>query len=138
MRTLTFKTSKSPDLVFPYLTNTAKFVSVHPVVSNMKYLGDNKYQMFETLKLGVSPISSSYTAFIETCSEAKQVAMTATVMKMNTIKMVFDIIEIPGCAVVKETISIKTKWPVKFTIGQIVKKQHTRLFKNINTLINKM
>lgn len=132
---LTYKVNRSPWLVFDYLTNMSKFVSVHPVINNMLYLEENKYRVFETLKLGLFQFSFTYPAAIDIYYENKRVVMTATLRNSNTIEMVFDIKEIEGAAIVQESINFKTRLPVKAMLCWLFKRQHAKLFKNIENSI---
>ena len=133
--TTKYKIKKTTGFIFDYLTNMSKFIAAHPVIYKMEYLGENKYKVFEALKLGFIPYSFTYSATIEIFYESKQVVMTAVFMKVNTIEMVFDIKEVEDFAIIKEVITFKTKLPIKSILGQVFKKQHAQLFKNIENSI---
>ena len=54
---LSFRIHKKSDLVFDYLTDMQKFVSVHPVISKIDNTGQESYLVHETLKFGFIPFS---------------------------------------------------------------------------------
>ena len=49
---LSFKIHKNIDLVFDYLTDMQKFVSVHPVIFKIENTSAKSYLVHETLKFG--------------------------------------------------------------------------------------
>lgn len=131
---LTYTIQKPVDFVFGCLTNMRTFLLVHPVITKVNYLEKEQYLIFETFKWRFFSCSFTYPATIESDYESKRVVMTATVMEICTIEMVFDIEEAQGFAIVKEVVTFKTKLPIKLILGQIFKKQHAQLFKNIENL----
>ena len=131
---LNYKINKPANFIFDYLTNMTRFASVHPVISKMEYLGENKYLVFETLKWGLIPCSFAYPVTIEIHYEKKQIVMRAIVMKSIKIKMVFNIKDCNGYSIIKEEINFKTALPIQSVMRQVFKKQHTRLFKNIENI----
>ncbi len=133
--TLNYKINKPVDFVFDCLTNMTRFVSVHPVINKVNYLGKDKYLIFETLKLGFIPISFSYPAVIESDYDSKQVVMKAVVMKIVTIEMLFKINETHDCSIVTEKLNFSTAFPIKSIMQRILIKQHALLFKNIQNSI---
>jgi carbon monoxide dehydrogenase subunit G len=132
---LNYKINKPADLVFDCLTNMTRFVSVHPVINKVNYLGHDNYRIFETLKLGLIPISFTYPAVIESDYESKQVVMKAVVMKVAFIEMGFTITENNGYSIVEEEIKFKSVLPIKSIMQQVIVKQHALLFKNIENTI---
>ena len=62
---LTFTLTKPADFIFDYLTDMDKFASIHPVISKIDRLGDNRYLVHETLKIGFIPYSFTYPVAIE-------------------------------------------------------------------------
>ncbi|MCP9769879.1 SRPBCC family protein [Lacihabitans sp. LS3-19] len=132
--TQTFTINKPPNLIFEYLTDMEKFVSVHPVISKMDDRGGENYLVHETLKLGFIPFSFTYPVIIEKNEQEKQVKILATVMKMTKIEMEFNLKKDGDYTVVTEQISFKSPLPIKFIMKSIFRKQHTQLFKNIEKL----
>lgn len=132
---LNYKLNKPADLIFDCLTNMTRFVALHPVIEKVNYLGNDKFKIFETLKLGFIPISFTYPAVIESDYESKQVVMKAVVMKIAFIEMVFTINEKYGYSIVEEQIKFKCALPIKSIMQQVFIKQHALLFKNIENTI---
>jgi carbon monoxide dehydrogenase subunit G len=130
----TYKIKKSAEFIFEYLTDMRKFASVHPVISKIESLGQNKFLVYETLKLGFIPFSFAYPVSIESNKEQKKIVMHATVMKINKIEMIYDIKEDKGVSVVNEQINFKSILPIKFIMERIFKKQHAEFFENVRNL----
>ena len=128
---LSFKLKKTPDFIFEYLTDMQKFVSVHPVISQILNTGDNSYLIHETLKFESIPFSFSYPVTIEKHLGDKIVIIRATVMKLTKIEMKFVLEAEKDFTIVKENIQFKSLLPVKFIMRKILKKQHSQFFKNI-------
>lgn len=63
MTQLTFKIQKDAQTVLSYLTDTQKFVSVHPLIYKMKELNKNKYKVYESVKLGIFTYRFTYQCF---------------------------------------------------------------------------
>lgn len=128
---LSFRIHKHVDLVFDYLTDMQKFVSVHPVISKIENTGENKYLVHETLKLGFIPFSFTYPVTVEKNTSDKTVSIRATVFKLTKIEMKFALKEDQDYTSIDEEIEFKSPLPVKFIMGGIFKKQHAQLFKNM-------
>ncbi|MDQ3111281.1 MAG: SRPBCC family protein [Bacteroidota bacterium] len=134
---LTHKINKSPGFVFGHLTDIQKFVSVHPVIYKMENLQENQYKVFETLKFGFIPYSFSYFATIDGDEKNQHVVMRATVMKINKIEMVFNLMEEEKYTIVEEEIIFKSPLPIKRMMQSIFRKQHMQLFENIGRVEGK-
>jgi len=128
---LTFRLKKTPDIVFDYLTDMQKFVSVHPVITHMDKTGNDSYLVHETLKFGFIPISFTYPVIIEKHPVDKIVIIRATVMKLTKIEMRFVLTADNDFTVVQESIQFKSPLPVKSIMQSIFRKQHSQLFRNI-------
>lgn len=128
---LSFRIKKNTDLVFDYLTDMQKFVSVHPVIFQIDNTGNENYLVHETLKLGFIPFSFTYPVIIEKNSIDKRVIIRATVFKLTKIEMKFVLKPDNDFTIIDEEINFKSPLPVKFIVQNIFKKQHTQLFKNI-------
>ena len=122
---------KDPDIVFDFLTDMQKFVSVHPVISQIDHIGNESYLVHETLKFGVIPFSFTYPVTIEKCALNKTVTIRANVFKLTKIEMKFVLKADNGYTIIDEEILFKSPLPIKFIMEGIFKKQHDQLFKNI-------
>jgi len=128
---LIFKINQTPEMVFDYLTDMQKFVSVHPVISKIDRLSENNYLVHETLKAGLVPFSFTYPVTIQQDLDRKRVEMKATVMKITKIEMTFNLRQENDFTIVEESILFKSPLPIKFIMQNIFRKQHNKLFKNI-------
>lgn len=128
---LSFRIHKNIDLVFGYLTDMQKFVSVHPVISQIDNIGNMSYLVHETLKFGFIPFSFTYPVSIEKCETNKTAIFQATVFKLTKITMSFSLKVVNDYTIIDEEIHFKSSMPVKFIMESIFKKQHEQLFKNI-------
>lgn len=120
--------------VFDCLFNMQKFVEVHPVIYKIKNIGGNSYRISEKLKLGFVPFAFNYTASVEGNSQNGTVVMKALVMKVVKINIVFSLQAEGENTLVNETVTFSSILPVKPILETIFRKQHTRLFENINQL----
>jgi len=129
-----YKLNKSAGFIYEYLTDMQKFASVHPVISKIDSLGQNKFLVHETLKLGFIPISFTYPVSIESNKEQNRVVMNAIVMMINKIEMIYNIKEADGGSIVHEEINFKSMLPIAFIMESIFKRQHAEFFENIRSL----
>ena len=129
---LSFSLHKSPDFIFNSLTDMDKFAALHPVITKIERLSDNRYLVYETLKLGFIPYSFTYFATMESNWANKTVSIKATVMKMTHIEMNFSIRQEGGVSIVEEIITFKSILPVKTFMEKIFREQHTLLFQNMD------
>jgi carbon monoxide dehydrogenase subunit G len=128
---LSFRVHKNLDLVFGYLTDMQKFVSAHPVISQIDNIGSENYLVHETLKFGFILFSFTYPVTIEKNTIDKTVIIRATVFKLTKIEMKFVLRADNDYTIIDEEINFKSPLPVKFIMQSIFKKQHDQLFKNI-------
>ncbi len=128
---LSFRIEKNIDFVFDYLTDMQKFVSVHPVISQIDNIGNESYLVHETLKLGFIPFSFTYPVAIEKNDLEKKVVIRATVFKLTRIEMKFALKADNYFTAIEEEINFKSPFPVTFLMQRIFKEQHNQLFKNI-------
>jgi carbon monoxide dehydrogenase subunit G len=131
---LTFKIKKPADFIFEYLTDMQKFVAIHPVITKIKPTGNNTYLVYETLRFLGMPFSFTYPVVVNGNSPENSVIISATVMKLTKIKMVFKLKPDIDFTVVAESIEIKSPLPVKRTVQRIFKEQHEQLFKNLEMI----
>lgn len=130
---LTFKSTKSLEFIWNYLTDMEKFVSIHPVITKIDSRG-NDYLVHETLKMGFIPFSFTYPVTIEPNLPERLIVFKARVMKLTEIEMVFSLKEVDGFSVVEEKIHFRSPLPIKGIMQRIFKKQHEQLFKNMDRL----
>ena len=130
---LKFEVNKPIHIVFEYLTDMRKFVSVHPVISKIDNISGNNFLVHETLTLVVIPISFTYPVTIDQNFNEKKVVIRAKIMKIIGIEMSYSLTSENNSTIVNETISFKSPFPIKSLMQKIFKKQHTILFKNIET-----
>lgn len=128
---LSFRIRKNPNFVFDYLTDMKKFVSAHPVISQIDHTGNDGYLVHETLKFGFIPFSFTYPVIIEKNTLDKTVTIRATVFKLTKIEMKFVLKADNDNTLINEDIIFKSPLPIKLIMEGIFKKQHTQLFKNI-------
>ncbi|MDZ4666914.1 MAG: SRPBCC domain-containing protein [bacterium] len=132
---LTFKINKPIDMVFDYLTDMQKFVSVHPVISKIDRLTSNNYLVYETLKFGFIAISFTYSVTIDSNFKERTVVMRATVMKLTKIEMSYKLNTENNSTLIRETILFKSPLPIKILLQNVFRKQHKRLFENIESFV---
>lgn len=128
---LDYTLNKTITVVFDYLTDMQKFAFVHPVIYKIEKLSEHKYLVFEKLAF----FSFSYPVTIESNEKGNTIRIQAVVMKFTKINVDFSLKSIDKTTVVQETISIKTPFPLRSIIASIFKKQHKKLFKNIEEMI---
>jgi len=130
---LKFEVNKPIHIVFEYLTDMRKFVSVHPVISKIDNISGNNFLVHETLTLVVIPISFTYPVTIDQNFNEKKEVIRAKIMKIIGIEMSYSLTSENNSTIVNETISFKSPFPIKSLMQKTFKKQHTVLFKNIET-----
>lgn len=132
--TLSFKIKQTLPIVFTYLSDYEKFVSVHPVIFKMTKNLDGSYKVFEKLQLGLIPISFTYHTTIEPNVKSKCIAMNACIMRFTKIEIQFNLTEENGYTVIDEVTLLKSPLPIKSIMERIFKKQHGLLFRNIENI----
>ena len=128
---LTFRSKKTSDFVFTYLSDMNKFTSVHPVIYKIDKIKDNNYLVHETLKFGFIPFSFTYPVTIKTSLSTKTIGFKAVVKKLVRIEMTFVLADDTDYTIISEIVEFKSLLPVKVLMQAIFKKQHQLLFKNI-------
>lgn len=108
-----------------------KFVSVHPVISQINKTGNNSYLVHETLKFCFIPFSFTYPVTVEKNALNKMVLIRATVFKLTNIEMKFVLKAENHHTIIEEEINFRSPLPIKFIMQSIFRKQHNQLFKNI-------
>ena len=128
---LSFRIKNNIEFTFDYLTDMQKFVSVHPVISQIDNIENGCYLVHETLKFGFIPFSFTYPVTIEKNILDKIVIFRATVFKLTKIEMRFVLKVDNDFTIIEEEINFKSPLPVKLIMQSIFKCQHKQLFKNI-------
>ncbi|MBI2721175.1 MAG: hypothetical protein HYX39_03260 [Bacteroidetes bacterium] len=128
---LEFYLNKPPEIIFQYLTNMDKFVSVHPIIYKMEHKGDNNYLLFEKLNIFFLPYSFTYIANVVAIGDSS-VKIKARVKKMVLIEIDFLLERVNNKTKVTENVSFNSIFPVKKIMGKIFKVQHQKLFENID------
>jgi len=131
---LTYTLNKSPDFIFDYLTDMDKFASIHPVITRIDSLGDSRYLVHETMKLGFIPYSFTYPVSIANDAREHKVTIRATVMKMTHIEMDYVIRAQGEGSIVEETITFRSILPIKGMMEKLFREQHALLFRNMNNV----
>lgn len=131
---LSFNVQKPADVIFNYLTDMQLFASVHPVITKMEEIGNNRYKVYEKFMLGPVPYSFTYAAEVASNASENSITINATVMKLTKIEMQFQIKEHDGYCIVHENIAFKSPLPVKGIMSKVFKTQHRKLFENIDNL----
>lgn len=128
---LEFYIQKPIDTVFSFLLDMKKFESAHPVITKIDHISDNKYLIHETLKFAFIPFSFTYPATVLGNPSQNQVVMEAVVMKLVNVRIEFNLLEENETTIIKEEIQFKSILPVHPILKGGFKKQHKRLFENI-------
>jgi len=131
---LKFKVRKNIDVVFEHLTDMTKFSSVHPIISKIVKIDQDRYKIHETIKFGFIPFPFTYSAKITADDSRKTVIMNAVVFKLTKIELKFTLSQEDDDTIVNEEISFSTPFPIKFMLRKIFREQHARLFENLETV----
>ena len=131
---LQFNINKPPQFVFEHLRDMQKFVSVHPIIYKAEPLGENRYKIYERLKLLLVPMDFTYIVLQEEDSQNLQIRYTTTVKKIVHINMHFEISGDSKSCMVKEVVNFDSFLPVKPVMESIFRKQHRQLFLNIDNV----
>jgi carbon monoxide dehydrogenase subunit G len=131
---LCFRLQKPPALVYDYLSDMQKFVSVHPIIYKIEPIEKNQYLIYERLKLIFIPANFTYTVLVESDLDKKTVNYKARINALTKVEMNFDIKEDGSGCVVNEKVDFKSYLPVQTLMKSIFREQHKLLFDNINKL----
>ena len=131
---LTFKLNKTPEEIFLHLTDMQKFAEAHPIISKIEKIENENYKVHETLTFGLLPFSFTYPVTVSKNEATKTVNYDAVVLKLIKIKMTFKLMAKATGTEVQENLDINSLLPVKALMHRVFRKQHTQLFKNIDSL----
>jgi carbon monoxide dehydrogenase subunit G len=134
MTKLTFKIDKDVPTTIKYLTETDKFVSVHPLIYKMKDLNNNNYKVYERVKIGFFTYNFSYFAKITQIENSLQIF--ASVMGLTKLTMLFNFHIEGNKTIIIEELTIQSILPIKKFMTNLVAKQHKEMFENINDSSN--
>lgn len=133
---LNYEILKPINEVYYYLSDMDKYVLVHPIIYKIDKISENYYSIFETLKLGIFTFTVKYPAQIDCDFKAKKIKMTAQVLKMIKIEIVFNLKTLGSKTSIEETITFKSFIPIGIFLSSIFKNQHQLLFNNIENHAN--
>jgi len=128
---LNYEILKPINEVYYYLSDMDKYVLVHPIIYKIDKISENYYSIFETLKIGLFRIKVKYPAQIYCDFKAKKIKMTAQVLKMIKIEIVFNLKTSGTKTSIEETITFNSFIPIGIFLASIFKNQHQILFRNI-------
>lgn len=111
-----------------------KFASMSPVISKVDEFGNRKYLFYETHKLGPIRYTCSYPVSIELSNRNRTITMRAAINKYIRINFIFVIVDAVDYSVIEETVEYESIIPLKPIFFYLLKKQHQKLFLNINDL----
>jgi carbon monoxide dehydrogenase subunit G len=129
---LQFNINKPAEFVFEHLRDMQKFVSVHPIIYKAEPLGENRYKIYEKLKLLLVPMDFTYIVLQEEDRKNLRVRYSTTVKRMVHINMHFEISGDSKSCVVNEVVNFDSFLPLKPVMRSIFRKQHQQLFLNID------
>ncbi len=132
--TLRYTLNKTSGFIFDYLTDMDKFASIHQMITRIDSMGDNRYLVHETVRLGIFPYSFTYPVSVESDAGNQRVTMRATVMRMTHILMEYTIREEAGKSTVEEIITFKSILPIKGVMEKLFREQHALLFRNMDNI----
>ena len=79
---LSYRINKNIDLIFDYLSDMQKFVSVHPVIFRIDATRNESYLVHVRIKFGFIPFSFSHPIKIEKSIVEKKIIIHTTILKM--------------------------------------------------------
>jgi carbon monoxide dehydrogenase subunit G len=147
--TLHYHLNQPAAVVFDCLTDMQKFASVHPVIYRVEEKSASNYLVYERLKMLFIPVSFTYPVKVESdiLTQAPSVSkglpaarqdsftgkirMDSLVKGMAKIEIHFSIREENGNTTVEETLVFSSRLPIKKMFQRLFKKQHAKLFRNI-------
>jgi hypothetical protein len=129
---LIFRLNQPADIVFKYLADAGKYISVHPVITNMELRQGGDYKVYEKLKFGFIVYSFTYTATIKPYPDENKIMMLAQVNKKVTVVITYSISRDGGTTIVEDNVNIQSSWALSILIKPIFKKQHQKLFWNMD------
>lgn len=132
MTLITYKANSSAATLTTYLTETDKFVTVHPLIYRMEHLGGNNYKVYEKVTFGFIPINFTYKATISQSNG--RVLIDATVMRLTKLSMNFSFDEQRDHTIVNEELEIKSPLPIHRFMVNLIKEQHQLMFEAIEKI----
>ncbi len=128
---LTFNIPSSASDILPFLTDSTKFVSVHPLIYKMIDLGQNQYKVYERVNIGFIPYTFTYMAIITGDSSKNKVHISANIAKLTKITMEFTLTPAVNSTKIEEKVLIQSFLPIKKMMYKLIARQHAILFQNI-------
>lgn len=131
---LRFELKSPARFVFENLSDTDKFVAIHPLIQRMERVGPNDYVVYERIKVWIFPFRFTYPATVVSDRSSMKVTMCATVMRLTSVRMEYDIQPKADGCLVCEDITFATWLPVRFILRRLFQTQHRKLFANLDAL----
>ncbi len=124
---------KSIAEVYAILIDLKKYGQFHPIITDVKKIEANRYNIYETVRMGLIPFRFIYPATVFTKESTDQIGYDAVVMNLVKIKMDFTLCPINAQTTkVVEKISIKSILPVHWYLSRLIKKCHIELFDRVS------
>lgn len=133
MKQLNHSCSQPVDLVFPFIADIQKFVSIHPVLFKADEVKPNYFLLHEKLNKHLPFSFSYYVTMVEVIPNQK-VVMHSNIFKLVDLTLTFDFIYNQQTQVAKVTELIEIKAPaiIKYQFTKMISKIHVQLFSIIN------
>ncbi|MBN8701938.1 MAG: SRPBCC family protein [Bacteroidetes bacterium] len=124
--------NKPIEEVFDTISNITLFAEHHPLMRKAECVGENKYVMYENMKLfqGVM-IPFSYNAEITQLEKNRKVEIVAKPNFLMSILLSFSFIELKGKTEVRELVTVKGPWPFSTILINLIRTTHLQLIESI-------
>ena len=124
---LLFTINRPPSKVFQYLTDMARFATVHPVIYRIDALGGDRYRIHERMPIGL-PVRFTYPATVTGDATAGTIAMDATVFGLVQISMRFQLTADGPRTHIREDVTFRSWLPVRAVLERTFRRLHGELF----------
>lgn len=133
MKQLNHSCAHPVNLVFPFVADIQKFVSIHPVLFKADEVKSNYFLLHERLNKHL-PFSFSYYVTMVEVTHNQRVVMHSNIFKLVDLTLTFDFIynEQTQFTEVTEYINIKAPAVIKHLFIKTISKIHVQLFLIIN------
>ena len=120
--------------VFQYLTDMARFATVHPVIYRIDALGADRYRIHERMPIGL-PVRFTYPATVVGDVAAGTVQMDATVFGLVQISMRFQLTADGRRTNIREDVAFRSWLPVRAVLERTFRRLHAELFAAIERAV---
>ncbi len=117
--------------VFDCFSDMQKFAKVHPVITRIEKLSDTKYRVHETLSLFYIPVPITYVVYVYPNVQTRKINMNSYVLGFSKIEMQFNLTDDQDYTHISEDVILSSSLPIGKLMESFLKKQHLKLFKNI-------